>query len=217
MGFAVEFEPEQIDRAEQGSQPTPGWCEIRLADVFTDDDGNVNLEFRVAGGVNDGRKITDKVFDPDGAPDGEKRRKGLDRIIGLATRLGLVKRGVGGTFDGDFTQAIGWTGYGHLTERKYKRQDGSDGVSVDLGWLGIYPRMYEDQTPADIKRRRKYPKDFPEAWRKANTVPGAVGSVGTGNAALDELAARGTDQATAAAAVAAREPSLSDKFAAMGL
>lgn len=131
-----------LDEADKGMTPIPaGWYRAVVGDLWEDhkNPGTLAIEFVMDGGPFDGRKLTERLFDPANSQDAEKAKTTAKRRGIFALRLGLVSREQSGqVVRPDWSKAIGRECIVKIVHRKYKDDAGNEREGAQLDFAGVF-------------------------------------------------------------------------------
>lgn len=174
MGFQFDLDlsgKESIEQVENGDRVPPAWYRASCSDHYEDEakgGGEYVLEFEIAGGMYDGKKLYYRFKDPAIVEDEKKQRTAANRVGLLAARLGLIDQGALGKRAAlDFDKAIGREVVLHVTDQKTDR---GNYVGIDYG--GIFPLDHE-KIPDDERKRLKLPAKGAGGGSSAGAGPAA--------------------------------------------
>lgn len=142
-------------KIEEGDRVEPGWYHTKISDVIEDFDNNsITLEHTIVGGQYEGKKINDRMGDPDDpsiSAAGQNVRRQLQFI--RAKRLGLLppEDQRNGMVTIDWLQALGRECYLKIQARAYKKADGTPGTATEPTFDGIFAPD-DDRVPEPAKR-----------------------------------------------------------------
>ena len=102
------------------------------------------IEFKLLTGPFAGKTVKDTVWNPSDSQDPEKKKTTMNRLCLFGHRLGLLEhdsasnryKPVAGKTS--FAQCVGAQAVIELVHRKYKKQDGTEGMAVNVPFGGIW-------------------------------------------------------------------------------
>jgi hypothetical protein len=206
LEFHLDLDQDSEEKLEAGDRPGPGWYHAVVDDVYEDEKhaGVVVFEYKVLtsiGGLWDGRKIYDRINDPELVESADAATTTVRRIKVLAKRFGLIGKEEYGQsgLQKSWLDTRGQEVLLELKRRSYRdKQTGEPREIVSVDFAGIYPLDYAVE---------RLPKSFPPELR--HLLKGAPGAnpllQQAGGAAAPAAPAAGG--AMAATLAAARTPS----------
>lgn len=196
MGMTIELDLSGFkteDEIESAGRLSPGWYRAQVHDHYENSQkpGQCVLVFQIQEGDHAGFKSDYRFEDPSYETDPAKQKRAMQRVMMLASRLGLInKQQVGKAgVSIDFDAAIGKDMVIQVTSRNSKDQFGNPVIYVNIAYEGVFPPDHP-KIPADVRTALGLP---PARAGAADAAPAAGNAVRNGAAAAARPAARVAD------------------------